>query len=336
MLVAELLERLRGEGRPRPGGAVDEDRRGAVGCGPLDARLERAAGDVHGVREPPFVPLVPLADIDDERRVRAFEKARGLRDADLLDLLADLLEELTVGRHWYRKYSDRLRGHRRRVFRHTDGTKPMETPGYPEHRGPWFPAGAASRAGYRRRDESPGTRQPRRRGSGHRGRRRHHRRDGAHAHRASRRARGGAAQRRAAARARPRAAHRSGGARAPPGRRPLRAQPPSAGEADLRALPLGGGAGGSSALGLAGRLRRASGARPGPSRERSGAARPRPRGVLAGPDGRRASARGGAPRPPSPTRRTRSAPTTSSIPSSPCPACRRSCRRSPRRPRWSG
>ena len=86
MLVAELLERLRGERRAVAGRAVDDDLRLAVGRDALDPRLEVAAGDVDGARDVPLVPLVLLADVDHERRrVRLQRLGEGGR-VDLLDL----------------------------------------------------------------------------------------------------------------------------------------------------------------------------------------------------------------------------------------------------------
>ena len=69
VLVAELLERLRGEGRAVAAGAVDDDRLRAVGRGALDPRLEEAARDVDGAGDVALVPLVRLADVDEERRL---------------------------------------------------------------------------------------------------------------------------------------------------------------------------------------------------------------------------------------------------------------------------
>ena len=51
VLVAELLERLRGEDRAVAGGAVEDDRRGPVGNDAFDPRLEIAARHVDGARE---------------------------------------------------------------------------------------------------------------------------------------------------------------------------------------------------------------------------------------------------------------------------------------------
>src|SRR5207244_6067454 len=86
-------------------GAVEDDRTVAVWLGLLDPRLERAAWDVHGTRNVAFVPLVPAAHVDEERRLGAFQELpRGL-GVDLVDLRLDASEELPVVRHRYRKYS---------------------------------------------------------------------------------------------------------------------------------------------------------------------------------------------------------------------------------------
>src|SRR5213080_747090 len=74
VLVAELLERLRREGRAVAGGAVEEDRLGAIGGRLLDARLEVAARDVDRARNPPLGPFVQLADVDDERALGRVEQ----------------------------------------------------------------------------------------------------------------------------------------------------------------------------------------------------------------------------------------------------------------------
>ena len=65
--VAELLERLRREGGAGAAGAVDDDARAAVGDGALDARLEVAARYVDRAGDVPLVPLVALADVDEDR-----------------------------------------------------------------------------------------------------------------------------------------------------------------------------------------------------------------------------------------------------------------------------
>src|SRR5436189_2523119 len=68
VLVAELLERLRGENRPVAGAAVEDDRLGMVGGESLDARLEEPARHVDGPRDVALAPLVLLADVDEDAR----------------------------------------------------------------------------------------------------------------------------------------------------------------------------------------------------------------------------------------------------------------------------
>src|SRR5213078_3891091 len=100
VLVAELFERLRGEGRAVAGGAVEENRLGAIGGRLLDARLEVAARDVDRARKSSLGPFVQLAR---------------LPDVDLVDLRLDLLEQFPVARHRFRKCSDPVRGYARSV-----------------------------------------------------------------------------------------------------------------------------------------------------------------------------------------------------------------------------
>src|SRR4051812_19737014 len=115
VLVAELLERLRGEGRAVAGGAVEEDRLGAIGGRLLDARLEVAAREVDRARDTALGPLVQLADVDDERALRRVEQLARPRDVDLVDLRLDLLEIFAVVWHRFRKCSDPVRGYARSV-----------------------------------------------------------------------------------------------------------------------------------------------------------------------------------------------------------------------------
>ena len=58
------------------------------------------AGDV------PLVPLVLLADVEEQRRVVGLEQARAPVGVDLLDLGLDLVQQLAVGGHWFRKDSE--------------------------------------------------------------------------------------------------------------------------------------------------------------------------------------------------------------------------------------
>src|SRR5262249_50811367 len=90
VLVAHLLERLRGEGRAVADRAIEDDRLTRVRGGALDARLEVAARDVHSPWDVALVPLVLLADIDDER-LASFDQLAGACGVDLGDLGAHLL-----------------------------------------------------------------------------------------------------------------------------------------------------------------------------------------------------------------------------------------------------
>src|SRR3954451_2398133 len=114
VLVAELVERLRGERRAGAGGEVEEDRLGAIGGRLLDARLEVAARDVDRAPNPSLGPFVQLADVDDERGLGVEQLAR-LRDVDLVDLRLDLLEQFPIARHRFRKCSDPVDGYARSV-----------------------------------------------------------------------------------------------------------------------------------------------------------------------------------------------------------------------------
>ena len=91
-LVAELLERPGGERGPAAAGAVDEDAPVAIRNSLLDARLERAARDVDRVREVALVPLVALADVQEERHVAVVQRRHRLRGIDLVDLRLRLFE----------------------------------------------------------------------------------------------------------------------------------------------------------------------------------------------------------------------------------------------------
>src|SRR5215210_1876482 len=65
VLIAELFERLGGEGRAAAAGAVDDQGPGTVGRRSLDARLQVPARDVDRARNVPFLPLVALPDVDE-------------------------------------------------------------------------------------------------------------------------------------------------------------------------------------------------------------------------------------------------------------------------------
>ena len=86
VLVAQLFERLRRVDRAVARGAIDDERRRAVGHRTLDAALEIAAGDVEGAGDVALLVLVALAHVD-ERRGTGGRKARGrLRRRVLADL----------------------------------------------------------------------------------------------------------------------------------------------------------------------------------------------------------------------------------------------------------
>ena len=97
MLVAEVLEHLRGERRAGSGRAVDDERPGLVGHEALDALLEPAAPGVDRAGDVPFVPLVRLADVDEQRPVGRVEALARLDGRDLVDLAPDLGQQLAVG-----------------------------------------------------------------------------------------------------------------------------------------------------------------------------------------------------------------------------------------------
>src|SRR3954469_1295688 len=142
VLVAELLERLRGERRAVAGGAVEEDRLGAIGGSLLDARLEVAARDVDRARNAAFGPFVRLADVDDERTVGRVEHPTRLRHVKLVDLRLDLLQKFPVTRHRFRKCSDPVPGYARSV-----ATEARPLAGAPHRRGVVIVARAAVTAG---------------------------------------------------------------------------------------------------------------------------------------------------------------------------------------------
>src|SRR5262245_48287297 len=72
--VAELLEGLRGEQRPNAAGAIEDDRRVAVGNCILDLLLDVALADVDRVGEVTLLPLGGFADVDDDGRVAGRER----------------------------------------------------------------------------------------------------------------------------------------------------------------------------------------------------------------------------------------------------------------------
>ena len=105
VLVAELAERLRGEGRARAGGAVDDELARLVGDEALDPLLEPAASRVDRARDVAFLPLVRLAHVDEERGVGRREALVRLDRGDLVDLRLDSCEQVAVASHYFPNYS---------------------------------------------------------------------------------------------------------------------------------------------------------------------------------------------------------------------------------------
>src|SRR6185295_17887343 len=96
VLVPELLERARGEGRARTRLAGDHDRRRDVWDDSADARLEVAARDVHGVLDGALVELVGLAHVYEDARLVGGQAGRSFSGADLVDLRLELSEKFLV------------------------------------------------------------------------------------------------------------------------------------------------------------------------------------------------------------------------------------------------
>ena len=105
-LVAELAQGLRSERGAGARRAVDDERPRLVGDEALDALLEPAAARVQGARDVPLLPLVRLADVDEERRVGAAEELVRVDGGDLVDLGAHAPEELPVAGHYFPNYSE--------------------------------------------------------------------------------------------------------------------------------------------------------------------------------------------------------------------------------------
>ena len=53
----------------------------------------------------PFLPLVRLANVDEERALGGLETRLGLDGRDLVDLLPGLCDQLSVRRHYFGNYS---------------------------------------------------------------------------------------------------------------------------------------------------------------------------------------------------------------------------------------
>ena len=63
-----------------------------------------APRNMDGAGDVALVPLVLLADVDDDR-LAGLDPVTGLRGVDLRDLGSHLLQQLSVVGHRYRKYS---------------------------------------------------------------------------------------------------------------------------------------------------------------------------------------------------------------------------------------
>ena len=107
-LVAELAERLGGEGRAVALRAVEQHRARAVGRDAFDPRLEVAARNVDGAGDAALLPLVALADVHEQRRVLARQQLLRAAGVDLFDRSLGLLEQLAVARHGFQLYSGGL------------------------------------------------------------------------------------------------------------------------------------------------------------------------------------------------------------------------------------
>src|SRR5664279_4899427 len=92
-------------GGARSAGAVDDDPLCVVGRSGLDPGLEKAAGEMDRAGNVALVPLVRLADVDEERRLGRVEKLAGARGVHLVDLGLDLGEQVAVARHDFPEYS---------------------------------------------------------------------------------------------------------------------------------------------------------------------------------------------------------------------------------------
>jgi len=106
VLVPELLEGSSCERRAVAGGAVRDDRLGAVGDRLLDPRFEPAARKVDGAGDVALVPLLALADVEENCRIGVVVQLPGALRVDLVDLLPGLLEKVAVRAHCFPFYSD--------------------------------------------------------------------------------------------------------------------------------------------------------------------------------------------------------------------------------------
>ncbi len=93
--VAQVLQRLGGEGGAGAAGAVEDDRVGAVADRVFDAGFEETAGDDGGAGDDALRDLVGFADVDGAGALS--EQAAGGEGVDLGDLGLGPVEEVAVG-----------------------------------------------------------------------------------------------------------------------------------------------------------------------------------------------------------------------------------------------
>ena len=103
--VPHLLEHLRRERGARPAGAVHEERTALVRDEALDPLLEPPARYVDRAGDVPLVPLVRLADVDEERAIGRRVQLLRVERGDLVDLLLHACEQFPVAGHYFPNYS---------------------------------------------------------------------------------------------------------------------------------------------------------------------------------------------------------------------------------------
>ena len=106
VLVPELLERPGCERGAVAGGAVRDEWPCAVGDRLLDPRFEPAAGKVDCAGDVALVPLLALADVEEDGRIGVVVELVCPFGVDLVDLLSGLLEKIAVRAHCFPIYSD--------------------------------------------------------------------------------------------------------------------------------------------------------------------------------------------------------------------------------------
>jgi len=72
----------------------------------LDPRFEPAARKVDGAGDVALVPLLALADVEENCRIGVVVELPGALRVDLVDLLPGLLEKVAVRTHCFPIYSD--------------------------------------------------------------------------------------------------------------------------------------------------------------------------------------------------------------------------------------